>query len=144
MIWWSHKLFWWSQVWSGYGQLYWQMRRWFAKLQYHDNKKWHTLAKFRWTIEINRVKSVTTVFSLSPSKETVRIKLGDSILPQIDTPTFLGVKLDTRLTWKPHLEDMEARGIRRLALMRKLSGTTWGATSSILKTVYTGSVRPVL
>ena len=28
--------------------------------------------------------------------------------------------------------------------MRKLAGTTWGASSSILKTVYTGTVRPVL
>ena len=39
---------------------------------------------------------------------------------------------------------MEARGRRRLAIMQKLSGTTWGADSKILKTVYTGSVRPVL
>ena len=28
--------------------------------------------------------------------------------------------------------------------MRKLSGTTWGANEQILKTVYEGSVRPVL
>ena len=39
---------------------------------------------------------------------------------------------------------MEARGRRCLSIMRKLSGTTWGATSKIIKTVYTGSVRPLL
>ena len=97
-----------------------------------------------WGLEINRVKTVATLFSLSTSKEKIKIKLGNTVLPQEDTPTFLGVKLDKHLTWKPHIEDLEARGIRRLALMRKLSGTTWGATSSILKTVYTGTVRPVL
>ena len=72
------------------------------------------------------------------------MKLEEDVLPQVDTPTFLGVKQDSRLTWKPHLEEMEARGRRRLVIMRKLSGTTWGANSKILKTVYTGSVRPVL
>ena len=97
-----------------------------------------------WGLEINKVKTVATLFTLSTSKEKIKIKLGNTTLPQEDTPTFLGVKLDKHLTWKPHIEDLEARGIRKLALMRKLSGTTWGATSSILKTVYTGTVRPVL
>ena len=97
-----------------------------------------------WGLDINQVKTVATLFSLSTSKEKIKIKLGNTALPQEDTPTFLGFKLDQHLTWKPHIEDLEARGIRRLALMRKLSGTTWGASSSILKTVYTGTVRPVL
>ena len=31
------------------------------------------------------------------------LRLKDEIVPQTDTPTFLGVKLDTRLTWKPQI-----------------------------------------
>ena len=88
--------------------------------------------------------SVTSVFSLSTQKESIKVKLEEDALPQVDTNSFLGVKLDSRLTWKPNLEEMEARGRRRLAIMRKLSGTTWGANSKILKTVFTGSVRPAL
>ena len=76
--------------------------------------------------------------------DKVKIKAGDKYLPPVDIPTFLGVKLDPRLTCKPHLEEIEARGIRRLAVMRKLSGTKWGANPRLLKTVYTGAVRPVL
>ena len=53
------------------------------------------------------MKTQATVFSLSTSKEKVAIKLGDKTLPQVQTHTFLGVKLDTRLSWKPHIEDME-------------------------------------
>ena len=97
-----------------------------------------------WGLKLNKNKTITSVFSLSTQKESIKVKLEEDVLPQVDTPTFLGVKLDSRLTWKPHLEEMEARGRRRLAIMRKLSGTTWGANSKILKTVYTGSVRPVL
>ena len=59
-----------------------------------------------WGLQISEVKTQATVFSLSTSKEKVAIKLGDKTLPQVETPTFLGVKLDTRLSWKPHIEDM--------------------------------------
>nr|KAG5706308.1 hypothetical protein BaRGS_026090 [Batillaria attramentaria] len=63
---------------------------------------------------------------------------------QEDTPTYLGVKLDKRLTWNPHLKDIERKATRKLAIMKKLAGTTWGANSNILQRVYTGTVRPNL
>ena len=71
-----------------------------------------------WGLQISEVKTQTTVFSLSTSKEKVAIKLGDKTLPQVETPTILGVKLDTRLSWKPHIEDMEKKGIKRLAVLK--------------------------
>ena len=37
---------------------------------------------------------------------------------------------------------MERKGLQKLALMRKLAGTTWGADSKILTQVYTATVRP--
>ena len=86
-----------------------------------------------WGLQISEVKTQATVFSLSISKEKVAIKLGDKTLPQVETPTFLGVKLDTQLSWKPHIEDMEKKGIKKLAVLKKLSGTHWGANSKILK-----------
>ena len=88
-----------------------------------------------WGLQISEVKTQATVFSLSTSKEKVTIKLGDKTLPQVETPTFLGVKLDTRLSWEPHIQDMEKKGIKKLAVLKKLSGTHWGANSKILKTV---------
>ena len=97
-----------------------------------------------WGLQISEVKTQATVFSLSTSKEKVAKKFGDKTLPQVETPTFLEVKLDTRLSWKPHIEDMEKKGIKKLAVLKKLSGTHWGANSKILKTVYMGAVRPSL
>ena len=66
--------------------------------------------------------------------------LKDEIVPQTETPTFLGVKLDTRLTWKPQIEKMERSNLQKIVLMRKLAGTTWGADPSILTKVYTATV----
>ena len=72
------------------------------------------------------MKTQATVFSLSTSKEKVTIKLGDKTLPQVETPTFLGVKLDTRLSWKPHIEDMEKKGIKKLCCPEEIVWNTLG------------------
>ena len=72
----------------------------------------------QWTndrgIQISEVKTQAIVFSLSSSKEKVTIPLGDKTLPQVETATFVGVKLDTCLSWKPHIEDVETKASRSL------------------------------
>ena len=40
-----------------------------------------------------------------------------------------------RMSWKPQIDEMATKGIRKLAL----AGTRWGANSKIIKTVYTGA-----
>ena len=40
--------------------------------------------------------------------------------------------------------EMAPKGIRKLVLLKNLAGTHWGANSMIIKTVYTGAVRPTL
>ena len=65
-------------------------------------------------------------------------------MPQVDNPTFLGVTLDTRITWKTHLEAVAARSLKKLGLLKKLAGTTWGADTNILQRIYTGAVHPIM
>ena len=71
------------------------------------------------------------VFFLSTSEVffKVTVKLGDKTLPSVETPTFIGVELTTRILWKPHIEDMETKGIKKFAVQKKLRGTHWGANS---------------
>ena len=76
-------------------------------------------------LQLNTTKTVSTLFTLSTAKEKVSLRLNNQPVPQVETPTFLGVTLDTHLTWKPHLEAVKAN-------------------SDILKQVYTGAVRPVV
>ena len=59
-------------------------------------------------------------------------------IPQEDTPTYLGVKLDKKLTWNPHIKEAERKATRKLLLMKKLAGTKWGAHSKILNQMYAG------
>ena len=51
---------------------------------------------------------------------------------------FLGVTLDTHLTWKPHLEAAKAKATGKLAITKKFAEITRRANSNILKQAYTG------
>ena len=73
----------------------------------------------KWAFKINITKTVSILFLLSTSKEQVKLTLGEKTVPQVDTATFLGA---TRLTWKPHLEAVEARTTKKLSHMKKQVG----------------------
>ena len=106
----------------------------------NNMSKWAT----DWCVTINSLKTVATCFSLSNNTETLKLTVHNQQIPQEATPTYLGVKLDKKLTWNPHIKEMEKRATRRLSLMKKLAGTKWGASNNILRQVYTGNVRPVM
>ena len=100
----------------------------------------------KWLVKINATKTTYTIFSLSPQKSQCRVKLSidGHLLKHEPNPTYLGITFDQRLTWKQQTDKIETRAKSRLALMRKLSGSTWGADNKTQKKVYTGYVRPIL
>ena len=95
-----------------------------------------------WLVMINRTKYEATCYSLSPKREEFILQINGQEIHQQDTPTYLGVKLDTKLTWSPQISTMHSKGLRKMALMKKLAGTKWGANMKILTQVYTATVRP--
>ncbi|GFR92037.1 reverse transcriptase-like protein [Elysia marginata] len=97
-----------------------------------------------WGLTINLNKTVTTKFSLETKERHVTLTMNGQPLPTEDTPTSLGITLDKRLTWKPHIQKINQKAIRRSQIMKKLSGTKWGANSKILRQVYQGYIRPVM
>ena len=98
----------------------------------------------KWLVSVNTTKTTFTIFTLSNKKQEAKLMLNDQRLVEEPTPTYLGVTFDRRLTWKQQIFKCCSRAKLRLAIMRKLAGTDWGADQCILKTLYTGRVRPVM
>ncbi|KAK7110705.1 hypothetical protein V1264_014535 [Littorina saxatilis] len=97
-----------------------------------------------WNVSINREKSSTTLFILSPKQKAGTIKQDGTSLKTEEEVTYLGVTYDKKQTWRPHIQKAEGKTRRKISIMRKLAGTTWGANENILKRVYEGAVRPHL
>ncbi|GFT58443.1 uncharacterized protein TNCV_2119371 [Trichonephila clavipes] len=46
--------------------------------------------------------------------------------------------------WKGHAEENAKKGEKRLSLLKRLAGVTWGSSPDVLSTTYKSHVRPVL
>ena len=56
--------------------------------------------------------------------------LEDVGLQHTDSTTYLRVTFDKRQTWRYHINCAQAKARRKLALLRKLVGTQWGAAET--------------
>jgi len=87
---------------------------------------------------------IKATLTLSPKQKAGTIKLHGTPLKTEEEVTYLGVIYDKKQTWRPHIQKAEGKARRKISIMRKLAGTTWGANETILKRVYEGAVRPHL
>ena len=97
---------------------------------------------YEWCVKINRNKTFTTLFTLSTNVKPVKNMLNPTELQHIDSATYLGATFDRRQTWKVYICYAETKARRKLALLRTLASTQWGAAKAVLMNVYIGTICP--
>ena len=104
-------------------------------------------AKFfeEWGFKMSFNKTVAILFTRSKHIPTdVILKINDVTIKIEKTVKFLGVIFDQGLTWAAHINYIIDRCKVRLILMRAISGSSWGASRSILLIVYKALIRSVI
>ena len=71
--------------------------------------------------------------AIAIANREINITVNGNRLQFQSAPTYLGVKLDRTLSFRQHLENLSAKTTARVALIRRLAGTTWGAATKTLK-----------
>ena len=106
----------------------------------------HELLKInQWLIanklSLNVEKSSYLIFSKTKIKYDFKIKLGKSTLVQRSEATYLGVIIDNKLSWDPHIAKVKS----------KIAKTSWALTkvakyvdTEVMKKIYFGLVYPHL
>ncbi len=89
-----------------------------------------------WRLKLSHAKTVTAAFHLHnrEAKRELAIYNNGNLLPFCPVPTYLGVKLDRSLTFRHHLETLRKKLATRVALLRRLAGSGWGAGAKTLRT----------
>ena len=89
-----------------------------------------------WRLKLSHTKTVTTAFHLNnrEAKHELNIYNNGKLLPFCPVPAYLGVKLDRSLTFRHHLETLRKKLTTRVALLRRLAGSGWGAGAKTLRT----------
>ena len=88
-----------------------------------------------WRLKLSHTKTVTAAFHLNnrEAKRELKVYNNGRLLPFCPIPTYLGVKLDRSLTFCHHLVDCAKKLSSRVALLRRLMGSGWGAGAKTLR-----------
>lgn len=65
-------------------------------------------------------------------------------LERSDKFKYLGIWLDTKLTWKYHIEYIETKCKKVINLMRIVAGHSWGADRQSLIYIYKALIRSII
>ncbi len=68
--------------------------------------------------------------------------MGTRDLVYSDTVKYLGILLDSKLTFGPHIRDKTKKAIRLLYRFKTSVGQLWGPSLFLMKWVFTGIIRP--
>ncbi|KAL1448474.1 hypothetical protein WDU94_005530 [Cyamophila willieti] len=98
----------------------------------------------------------TNGLNINPSKTTIvpftrrhrpNIKaptLGGTIIEFSKEVKYLGVTLDSKLNWNPHLKKISKKAIAASWTCRRLFGTTWGLKPHMIHWSYMAIIRPMV
>lgn len=102
----------------------------------------------RWRILLNTSKTQLCFFNFNSRRfrktQSDPIYLNNVRLPLRKTCKYLGVTLDTKLNFLPHLQDAKKRATTRLRALRILNNRNHGCSTLTLSRLYSSMIRPVL
>jgi len=86
-----------------------------------------------WKVKLSTTKTVSSLPSQQQeAKRELKVKNNET-LPFCSEPKFLGLTLDRSLTYRRHLESLRKKLTPRVALLRRLTGSGWGAAVTTLR-----------
>ena len=88
-----------------------------------------------WHLQLSVGKTLFSAFHLNnkEANQELHIMVDNNSLQFQTAPTYLGVNLNRTLTFRQHLENLSAKILTRVALIRCLADTTWGTSTKTLR-----------
>lgn len=97
-------------------------------------------------IRFNELKSKVMLLTRRKRRERkeLEIYLNYKLLKQVNTLKYLGIILDSKLTFRQHVTAMTDKCTKLIFTLSKSAKLNWGLNYAALKTIYTGGILPLL
>ena len=99
----------------------------------------------KWRMGLNASKTKCLLFQRGKSSLTTpNLYLMKEPLKYEDNIKFLGITFDKKLTFEQHINNIHDKCIKRLNLLKTISGRSWGANEETIMYTYRTFIRPVI
>ena len=95
-------------------------------------------------LQISSKTTEIVLFTYKRNPDLGSLSKFDSKLELFKEARLLGVTLDSKLTWKPHITRITRKATTALMQCRQIVGKTWGIKPSMMKWIYTAMIRPIM
>ena len=95
-------------------------------------------------LQFSSKKTEIVLFTHKRNPDLGSLTMNGSKLELSKEAKLLGVTLDSKLTWKPHITRITCKATTALMQCRQIVGKTWGIKPSIMKWIYTAVIRPIM
>ena len=96
-------------------------------------------------LTISANKSYCMIINEGRSKANLKpLQINGSEIPYVNSFKYLGVVIDSELSWKPHVLNRVKKAKTDLMLAKKLVTNNWGLTPSRMAWLYESIVRPAI
>ncbi|KAI5754247.1 hypothetical protein M8J77_007077 [Diaphorina citri] len=89
-------------------------------------------------------KTFAVNFNRKRSMNNPRLSFQNHIVRFQEGTKWLGLNLDTRMTWRNHIEQTKTKSLRAMNVMKILSNRNWGLRRETLRKLYFALVSPIL
>ena len=87
--------------------------------------QWTTEIHFRFSQTKTKIVHFTNLSGIHLNRPS--LKLAGNIIPYANSVRFFGMILDSKLTWKQHINKMKADCTKLLGIMKSITSHSWGA-----------------
>ena len=98
----------------------------------------------KWGLTLSAEKSAAIAFNRSRDRTNTRLFIDGKPVQEVKDFKFLGVLLDSHLTFTKHIQEMKAKCAKRTNILRALAGTDWGGDRKTILQLYTAIIRPII
>ena len=97
-------------------------------------------------LTLNPDKTTCTLFTPDPAeyKSNLDLKINNTALRMATHPKVLGLTLDRKLTYSPHIHNISLQAHTPLQIIKTLTATGWGKQKETLMATYKAVMRPAL
>ena len=99
-----------------------------------------------WRTKLSTNKTVWTIFKKNNSctSNLLSLEYNGELIKMDRNPKFLGLTLDPGLTFNKYANIIRERTAKRINILRRIRGKSWGASSKLIMTTYKILIRPII